>query len=150
MIIFPIKRLNSPIWPMVGILNGTNTLSQSIPGSNGNEGYSTFPKLQDLNLTWESSTSYPGHNMVSHIASNVKKLCFNINWFYFIILWLSSHSFAHLFFPSLNWGWVREFCHYLSPHTHPPRNWTNVFLVIVIQFKMIYDVMFDMQLLVQY
>ena len=36
---------------MDGNLTGTTTLGPSGPGNNGNKEYSTFPKLQDCNLT---------------------------------------------------------------------------------------------------
>ena len=39
------------IWLIDGTLKGTTILSQSGPGSNINEGYSTFPKAPDWTLT---------------------------------------------------------------------------------------------------
>ena len=42
------KSLNSSIWHIDSTLTGTITLGQSGPGSNSNEGVSTFPKSPGL------------------------------------------------------------------------------------------------------
>ena len=45
---FSISTLFSSIWPIDRTLSGATTQDQSGPGSNGNEGYSVFPKAPAL------------------------------------------------------------------------------------------------------
>ena len=86
----PSKRLNSLIWPTDGTLIGTIDLGQSGPESNGNEGYSTFPKHQDRSPTIRcSSMLYTEDKIVpSILLSNTNNsiqhysfVCIEFKWF---------------------------------------------------------------------
>ena len=62
--IHPTKAwLNSSIWPIDGILKGSTTLSQSRPGSNGNEGILHIPQSSKTRASpSDSLVSYLDHS----------------------------------------------------------------------------------------
>ena len=63
---FCISNHFSSIWPIDRTLLGANTLSQSGPGSNGNEGELHIPQSSNITgtLPLDCLISYPGYSLV--------------------------------------------------------------------------------------
>ena len=65
------KWLNDSIWPLDGILIGATTMSQSGPGSNGNEEVLLIPKSSILGLLTLFKDAVEVFYSISKIARNV-------------------------------------------------------------------------------
>ena len=74
---FSISIQFSSIQPIDRALSGANTLGQSEPGSDGNEGVFHIPQSSSITGTSPSDclVSYPGHSLLLVVVEGVLPLC---------------------------------------------------------------------------